>query len=491
MEKVRMRDMIVLLPGIMGSVLQKDGRDLFALSASALWGAISTFGSALQQIKVQGDDYTRDDLGDGIRAVRLMPDAHLIPGFFKIDGYGAITRFITQNFKVTRGSLEDKQKPANFFEFPYDWRRDNRFAARKLAEFVDERLRQWREHSGAQDARVILIAHSMGGLVSRYYLEVLEGWKNCRALITFGTPFRGSPNALNFLSNGYKNRFIDLTDALRSFPSAYQLLPVYPLVKIGGEFRRIGEVEGIPGVERERAFEAREIFHEEIRRAVERHQQDEQYRPPNGYRIIPVVGTRQPTLQSAVFSGGRLETNFDVPAEDEDTRALLSEGDGTVPRLSAVPLELSDQYRETFFAERHGSLQNNAMVLDDLLERLKQTQVKLAQFRGSPVNPRVAEQPALSVHLDDLYFPDEPVRMTAKLVNVSPERVEAPRAHITPASADAGGSAVEREFEPAGDAWKLEMEPLPVGLYRVEIYTSKTTADAPSPVHDIFEVQSG
>ena len=35
-----MRDVIVLLPGIMGSVLQKDGKDAWALSGGALIAAL-------------------------------------------------------------------------------------------------------------------------------------------------------------------------------------------------------------------------------------------------------------------------------------------------------------------------------------------------------------------------------------------------------------------------------------------------------------------
>ena len=72
----------------------------------------------------------------------------------------------------------------------------------------------------------------MGGLVSRYYLEVLEGWRDAKALFTFGTPYRGSPMALNFLANGYKNQFLDLTEVLRSLPSADQLLPIYEMLDI-------------------------------------------------------------------------------------------------------------------------------------------------------------------------------------------------------------------------------------------------------------------
>lgn len=121
-----------------------------------------------------GDDPNVDDLGDGIRATRLVPDAHLIPGLVKIDGYSAMVRLITDTFKVQRGSIDD-DGPANFFEFPYDWRRDNRVAARQLKTLIDRRLSQWRAFSGADDAKVILLAHSMGGLVARHYLEMLDG----------------------------------------------------------------------------------------------------------------------------------------------------------------------------------------------------------------------------------------------------------------------------------------------------------------------------
>ena len=58
------------------------------------------------------------------------------------------------------------------------------------------------------------MAHSMGGLVSRYYLEVLGGWHNARALFTFGTPYRGSLNAVNVLANGMRKGGIDVSQAL-------------------------------------------------------------------------------------------------------------------------------------------------------------------------------------------------------------------------------------------------------------------------------------
>ena len=141
MAKVRMRDVVVLVPGITGSVLQKDGKDLWAISGQAAWGMLTSLGASLRQLKLAGDDPDMDDLGDGIRATRLMSDVHLVPGLIKVDGYGAIARFITDNFAVVRGSVTD-DTPANFFEFPYDWRRDNRVSVRLLKRLIDQRLPQ-------------------------------------------------------------------------------------------------------------------------------------------------------------------------------------------------------------------------------------------------------------------------------------------------------------------------------------------------------------
>jgi pimeloyl-ACP methyl ester carboxylesterase len=433
---------------------------------------------------LDGDDPDGKDLGDGITAPRLMSDAHLIPGFFKIDGYTAISEFITNNFDVVRGVVDDDSKPANFFEFPYDWRRYNRVAALRLEKLIESRLPQWRKASGNENAKVVLIGHSMGGLVSRYYLEKLEGWKKCRALITFGTPYRGAVNALDFLANGYKKRFIDLSDVLRSFSSTYELLPIYPVVKVKGNYKRIENVAGIPKIDTARVAEARQNFHEEIIKAVDAHQSDAAYL--KSYKIIPIVGTRQPTLQSAVFENNQLVANEVVPSSDEKDQ-LLAEGDGTVPRLSATPVELSSEYRETYFAERHASLQNNEQVLGDLMNRLKQMQTNLSQFRGAAPSPQTEGLPAISLGLDDLYLPTEPVTMKVRLINVNDQiKSTPPTAQITPVTA--GKATIERAFVTDGPDWKLVTDPLPVGSYRVQVSSNEFIVGCPPTVHDIFEV---
>jgi pimeloyl-ACP methyl ester carboxylesterase len=478
--KSRLRDVVVLLPGITGSVLQKDGRDVWAVSGQATWRALRSLGKSLEDLTLGVDDPDVDDLGDGVTASRLVPDAHLIPGLVKIDGYTTISRLVNDTFQVVRGDVNGGP-PGNFYEFCYDWRRDNRVAARHLKALVDRVLPQWRETTGATDAKVILIGHSMGGLVARHYLEVLEGWPNCRALISFGTPYRGSLNAVGFLANGYKKLFLDLTEMMRSFTSVYQLLPIYRAVwsDADGGFRRIGELTGLPGVDGSKAATGL-AFHRAIEAAVDSHLGAPAYLA--GYKTLPIVGTGQPTNQSAIWSGGSVGISADVPDGIDGT---MHDGDGTVPRVSAIPIELSNEYRDTFIAERHGSLQCNAIVLDDLRERLKQMQsVGLEAVRGPApvVGPR---RPGISLDLEDLYVPDEPVEMRARLLDDDPGQ-QPPTGIVTPVNALSAPTTLP--FVEDDDGWVLRLSGLVPGLYRIEVRTAMSGPLSAGPVHDLFEV---
>jgi hypothetical protein len=481
MAKVKIRDMVVILPGITGSVLQKDGRDVWNISGRTILSALLSQGASLQDLALTGeDDPSVDDLGDGIKATRIMEDFHLIPGLTKVDGYTALRRLFTQEFDVVPGQVE-AAAPANYFEFAYDWRRDNRYSAHKLQELVTTKLPQWREHSGADDAGVILVAHSMGGLVSRYYLEVLQGWRDCRALVTFGTPYRGSVNALAFLANGYKLFNLDLTELMRSFTAAYQLLPIYQLLKTDSGFQRVAETERVPNIERTRA-EAALRFHREIENAVTENRRDAAYLT-EGYQILPVVGTRQPTYQSATLARGRLTISQAAPDVVPD---ILADGDGTVPRVSAIPLELSNEYHDTFVAEQHASLQSNPAMLEQLLERVKMMQAPgLDLVFGIQPSPDLEGKAALGLDLDDLYLAGEPVEIRANLVNM-PDDGGGLVARVAPTTP--GGKTVTVALAEGEAQWTATLPDLAPGVYRLELATRQSGPDSPDPVHDIFEV---
>jgi hypothetical protein len=474
-SKAPMKDLIILLPGITGSILQKDGKDLWAVSGQALWQVLTQSGKTINNLKLDQDDPEAESLGDGIRATAIMQDTHLIPGFWKIDGYTQTARLITDNFNVIKGDIykDSDDKAANFYEFPYDWRRDNRANAHILKKLIDKRLKCWRENSGAADAKVILMAHSMGGLLSRYYLEVLEGWQDSRALFTFGTPYRGSLKAIDFLANGYKQLFLDLTEVMRSLTSIYQLLPIYKAININGEYYRVAEADNLPNVDKFKAQDALK-FHREIEAAVDQHLKDERYL--HAFTTVPISGVYQPTLQSATLIDGKLTASEDLP-DILKNRLDLGDGDGTVPKVSAIPIERSQELDNFFIAEQHGGLQNQAQVLDSLLNTLRISQYTLADVR--------APEAAISLSLDDLYLKHEPTTMRARLVN-SPDSATTLKADIEAVSGDR--PPIRLNFAEQENEWVLTVDNLPAGLYRVRVHTESTSDRAPAPVHSLFEV---
>ena len=452
-----MRDVVVCIPGITGSVLRKDGRDIWNISGGALVSALTTLGRSITDLELERDPPDVDDLGDGITAPEVIRDVHLIPGLWKIDGYTKMLRYIEETFDVTRGR--------NLFEFPYDWRRDNRVAARRLKRKGDEWLNAWRDFSGAGDAKLVLVGHSMGGLISRYFLECLGGWRETRALVTFGTPYRGSLNALDTLVNGKKIKFLDLTEVARSFTSIYQLLPTYPCYVDGAaELARVDDAD-VPNLDRAKA-KAGLDFHREIAAAVDEHREDPTY-VDHGYDLARIVGFKQPTQQSAVRDGHRVRLLRTIEGQDPG-------GDGTVPRPSATPLEFEDDQGATFSAERHASLQNDDHLLLQLAGVLTGNTIAWSLFRGAV--PMID----LSLDVDDVCSPADPVS-----VRVRPERGPSGDLLAVAVDAESGDEQARQRLATADDGWyEAELGPLPEGLYRVTAFG----AGPIEPVTDLVTV---
>jgi len=129
------------------------------------------------------------------------------------------------------------------FQFPYDWRRDISEQAAALHELILEARRVSQDATG-KERRVDVVAHSMGGLVLRYYLRygphplpedgslpplTWEGAKHVENAVLVGTPSAGSVLSLKQLLEGVNfAALITPTynpSILGSFPSIYQLLP--------------------------------------------------------------------------------------------------------------------------------------------------------------------------------------------------------------------------------------------------------------------------
>jgi pimeloyl-ACP methyl ester carboxylesterase len=463
---------VVLLPGITGSVLRRRGEVVWGFGGALLGQALLTGGGKIRDsLMLRNDSATVDDLGDGIVAEKLVPDLHLLPGFWKIDGYTRVAQVLLERFELESGE--------NFFEFPYDWRRDNAVAAKRLATAAVKWLERRRQR--APDAKLVLIAHSMGGLVSRYFLEVLGGWRHTRALITFGTPYGGSLNALDTLANGMRKGpfgLVDLTEMGRSFTSIYQLLPTFPCYDAGsGPLQKVGATSGIPNVDDAKAAAALE-FHEAIKRAVAANEADPDYLRDR-YRIYPIVGIRQDTNLSAKRTDDAVSLLTTLKGED------LS-GDGTVPRIAATPFELGNEAGAMFAATKHGSLQNADATLEHVCGVLSGLRLDLGDFRdlthrpaaGGP-KPHGVNRIALEV--EDLYWSGEPVRIRA--------RTDDPSIALNAAVSESSTAEVVAHLElvqQSDGSRSIEFTPPRQGSYRVQV----TGAAGVEPAEDSFAVSS-
>jgi lecithin:cholesterol acyltransferase len=265
------------------------------------------------------------------------------------------------------------------FQFGYDWRRDNVESARRFARFVREKQAgvraEYRKRYGIDtpDLKFDVAAHSMGGLMVRYFLMYGEQdlpedgslpeltWEGARYLervILIGTPNAGAPQALLDLING---RDIGPTlpyyrpALMGTFPSTYQLLPRsrhHAVVWDGDRDRPVEDLLDPKLWERlgwglaaqkeaaelavllprtEDAQARRKAALDLQRRALLRARQfqaalDRPATPPPGLELFLVAGDGQPTPKTI--------------SVDSHTGALRvleqGDGDGTVTRASAL-----------------------------------------------------------------------------------------------------------------------------------------------------------
>lgn len=454
------KDLVILLPGITGSVLaNKKGKEVWAPTVGAVWRAITSMGDSIEDLAL-----TSDDADDGVTATRLVPDATIVPGLVKIDGYTRIGEYLCKKLDLIEGR--------NFRPFPYDWRRDNERTAQRLETQAMDWLRQWKEDSGHRDAKLVLIGHSMGGLISRWFIECLGGWQHTRVLITLGTPHRGSLNAVGFIENGMKKGIgpfgLDLSPLLRSFTSVYQLLPIYPCINDGSTLHRVADAASkglLHKVDVDRATAAR-AFHQKILDAQHANSTKVQAYRDSGYAMLPVVGVEQPTAQSARVAGGRCTLENQLDGQDLG-------GDGTVPRVSATPVDLEDAKREIYAAETHGAIQNNDGTLVNLMGLLTRDKIEWRKFQ------RASDLITLSLDLDDVLLPGQPLMLGARPSEGNP-RLELTLEPL------AGGAPIEERLtrdSARGNGWQGGEFGLAPGTWRITVH-----GDGVAPVSDLVVV---
>jgi len=194
---------IIVIPGFMGS-------ELF-LGSEKIWPNARQIFKNPQLMK-----YTEDN---SLVPKGLVDEVVIVPNLIKQEQYGRLINYLCESLGYESGK--------DLFEFAYDFRQDVRISARQLAQVVED----W----GASGP-VTLIAHSMGSLVSRYYVDQLGGEKRVERMILLGGPHFGAPKSIINLAIDPKVLPFGLLGArirevLLTYPSVYQLLPEYPCAK--------------------------------------------------------------------------------------------------------------------------------------------------------------------------------------------------------------------------------------------------------------------
>ena len=140
--------------------------------------------------------------------------------------------------------IDDRRHEANAFEFGYDWRRSLDENAIRLGEYIRQVTRFVQLQRGSfAPVKFDIVAHSMGGLIARYYLQYGEqllpageakpianwaGSAQIEKVVLIGPPNGGALPGLDCLLTGIpKNPLTPSYDAviLGTLPAVYQLFP--------------------------------------------------------------------------------------------------------------------------------------------------------------------------------------------------------------------------------------------------------------------------
>ena len=264
------RNPVIVIPGMMGSRLHDQASD------RTVWGVFDSQSinpavpSDVRLLAFPIDGVDLDKVDDGVEADGVLDTLKInfIGLALNHQAYLSILRMLgvggyRDEELGLAGAVNYGEKHFTCFQFPYDWRRDNGDSAKRLHAFILEKkayIEEERKRRFGVDAPVKfdIVAHSMGGLVARYYLRygdqgsanaqkapVLD-WSGCELidrLIMIGTPNNGSSKSLVSTHEGFS-----FSVALKAFPSGLvaTLPSIYQLLPNGPEAAVYDEATGEP-----------------------------------------------------------------------------------------------------------------------------------------------------------------------------------------------------------------------------------------------------
>ncbi len=164
---------LIFVPGILGSRLcDKDNK--------VVWGNLDSLVNLPRlEIKGSGD-------GEAFKPCGIITNIQVLGPFISIKQYSPLLSALK-----TMGYVENK----NLFIFDYDWRLSNYDNLVRFKDFVALKI----GNTGSLD----ILAHSMGGIIARLYLQAPENRPRVHKVLYMGTPFLGSSATFATLSGGW------------------------------------------------------------------------------------------------------------------------------------------------------------------------------------------------------------------------------------------------------------------------------------------------
>ena len=226
-----------------------------------------------------------------------------------------------------------------FYPFPYDWRKDLEDTAKLLAAQFDQV-----DKDGADE--IYLVAHSMGGLVSRLMLETgsyanRPWFLKIQTFIALATPHQGAPLALA-RALGLDSTLGISTDDFRKlmgdprYPAGYQLLPSPNEAACWSQNYVDNRALDIYDTAIANSLGLNTQL---IARARFVHDSLAQGKAPKHIRYFYFAGTGHETVTRVNV----YEYNGTFPREDMVVTRTEAAGDGTVPLWSALPRAVQKQ----------------------------------------------------------------------------------------------------------------------------------------------------
>ena len=377
---------IIFLHGYYGANLSRktDSSRLWLTLPEALWRK-NTVARAESDLGIDGAEPLVED--------GIFLRVPVIPHLYSIDAYGGTLDWLAKEFP-----------DALVVPFAYDWRDDNRIAAKNLSILVS-RLKA----DGIQT--VSLVAHSMGGLVVSYYLRygsetsdnAEENWQGANEIdhvVMAGVPFRGTMHLLRNIHQGVKigiNRTLVKPEAVASFPSSYQILPTESGKVLDGKLKAIAQDPREAGwwekekfgydslspvseelIARRRAFtrqalESGKAFMDKI------HHESAIASPKPATKILTIVGTTRKTIDKVVWLDSMQKLLF-TDKDFQDARLpyklqdLQTDGDESVTRESArLPKSFQNKLESAEFLTEapHSDIYQDVKVREKVVEFLR------------------------------------------------------------------------------------------------------------------------